>query len=112
MINIALKERIESISRKQIMQLLSDEVCGMCGEVYVEIIGETQLTKDVAEFGFSVLTDEGYEDVVGCFYSEDNVSMLMIYIDSKTLSEALINYDNKSISITFADNRQVYIEFM
>lgn len=109
--NTTIKQRIETITRNQVMQTIVDEIA-MSATIYAEIIGETQLTKDVAEFGFSVLTDEGYEDVVGCFYREDDVDTLMIYIDSKTIETALVNLDNKSITITFADGITLYVEFV
>jgi hypothetical protein len=113
MYKTAVNEKIGTITRKQIMQILSDEVCGMGAEVYAEL-GQTQLTNEVEQFGFSILTDEesDFGDKIGCFYHENNVSKLMDFIDLKEISESEINFDNKSITITFADGEILYVEFV
>ena len=112
-----VKERIETISKDQIMQLLVQEVLGCSCTMYVEMVGATQLTKEVEpleQFGFSILTDEesDFEDKIGCFYDDCNLDKLMDFINSKNISESEINLDNKSITITFVDNMEVYVEFV
>ena len=108
----AVKERIETISKDQLSQLLVSEVCGLSATAYTEIIGTTQSTKEIEQFGFSIMTDEGYVDKVACFYEESNVDKLMNFINNRKISESSINFDNQSITINFAEKMEVYIEIM
>lgn len=109
-----VKERIETISKEQISQLLVNEVCGLSATVYTEIIGVTKPIKEVEKFGFTLMVDEegNYDDKNACFYDERDFDNLMNFIDSKEISESSINFDNHSITINFDDDMEVYIEIM